>query len=102
MKVQISSHFFAFALILEGVISIGTTEPDGTPAPQIPDGFLAPDGEITDPTIPNPAPEFPAPADGTPNISSRPFHTEISFTTSYAAKTAVSYIAVVAELIPSP
>ena len=101
MKVQISSHLFAFVLILDGVISIGTLEPDGTVAPQIPDGFLAPDGEITDPSIPNPAPEFPAPADGTPNISSRPFYIDLSFTASYIAKTDISNIAVVVELIPS-
>ena len=75
MKVQISSLFFAFALVLEGVSSIGTTEPDGTIAPQIPDGFLAPDGEITDPTEPSPAP-----TDGKPNISGRPFCTELTIT----------------------
>ena len=80
MKVHLISQFFALALILEKVTSIGDTEPDGTLAPQIPDGYLAPDGEITDPSIPNPAPEFPAPADGTPNISSRPFYTEFPFT----------------------
>ena len=101
MKVQISSLFFAFALVLEGVISIGDTEPDGTIAPQIPDGFLAPDGEITDPTEPNPAPEFPAPADGAPNISGRPFYTKLSFITSHVAKTDISCTAGVAELIPS-
>ena len=101
MKVQISSLFFVLALVLEGVISIGTTEPDGTLAPQIPDGFLAPDGEITDPTIPSPAPEFPAPADGTPNIGGMPFYTELSLTESHLAKTDISCTAVVAELIPS-
>ena len=101
MKVQISSHFFAFALVLEGVTSIGNTEPDGTPAPQIPDGVLTPDGEITDSTIPNPAPEFPAPVDGTPNITCRPFYTETPFATSYVAKTAVRCTTVVAEFIHS-
>ncbi len=69
MKIEASNHLLVLALILWGVKSIGTTEPDGTLDPQIPPGFLAADGEITDPTIPNPAPEFAAPADGTPNIS---------------------------------
>ena len=59
-------------MTLWSVKSIGTTEPDGTPAPEVPDGFLTPNGEINDPTIPNPAPEFPAPPDGTPNISGKP------------------------------
>lgn len=80
MKVRISRPLFVLALILEGVVSLGTLEPDGTLAPQIPDGFLAPDGEITDPTIPLPAPEFPAPVDGTPNITCRPFHIKVSVT----------------------
>ena len=102
MKIQIASYLFAVALILEEVISTGNTEPDGTPAPQIPAGFLAPDGEITDPTIPNPAPEFPAPVDGTPNMSCRPSYTENLFTTSHAAEKIVSYTAAVAEYIPSP
>ena len=131
MKVRIARPFFVLALVLEGVAALvlegaaslvalspdGTLtlplptlalplpddalEPDGTVAPQIPDGFLAPDGEITDPTIPVPAPEFPALVNGTPNITCRPFHTKISFTSSHAAKTDVSCTAVNAELIPS-
>lgn len=70
MKVEASNQLLVLALTLCGVNSIGTTEPDGTLDPAIPPSFLAPDGEITDPTILNPAPEFPAPLDGTPNISS--------------------------------
>lgn len=70
MKVQAWNHFLVLAWTLWEVKSIGTTEPDGTLAPAVPPGLLAANGEITDPTIPNPAPEFPAPLDGTPNISS--------------------------------
>lgn len=73
MKVEASYHLLVLALMLWEVESIGTLEPDGTLDPAIPPGFLAPDGEIADPTIPNPAPEFPAPPDGTPNISSESF-----------------------------
>ena len=71
MKMEASIHFLVLALTLWGVKSIGTTEPDGTPDPTIPPGLFAADGEIDDPTIPNPAPEFPAPSNGTPNISSK-------------------------------
>ena len=59
--------------MLKGAYSLGTTEPDGTLDPTIPAGFFAPNGEISDPTIPDPAPEFPAPLDGTPNIGSKLF-----------------------------
>lgn len=71
MSLKASNYLLVLALTLLGVKSIGTTEPDGTPDPTIPPGFFAADGEINDPTIPNPAPEFPAPPDGTPNISSK-------------------------------
>ena len=71
MKAESSKYLLTLLLALRGVKSIGTTEPDGTPDPEIPAGFLAPNGEITDPTIPNPAPEFPAPPDGTPDISGK-------------------------------
>lgn len=73
MKIVALRNLLVLALTIWGVKSIGTIEPDGTLDPTIPLGFLAADGEITDPTIPNPAPEFPAPPDGTPNISSRSF-----------------------------
>ena len=78
MKVEASNYLMVLVLTLWGVKSIGTTEPDGVLDPAVPPGFLAPDGEITDPTIPDPAPEFPAPPNGTPNISSRPLQTGIS------------------------
>lgn len=70
MRVDNSRYLFVLALTPWG-LQAAYTEPDGSPAPQIPDGFFAADGEINDPTIPNPAPEFPAPNDGTPNISSK-------------------------------
>lgn len=71
MKIESYNHLLVLALTLWGANSIGTTEPDGTPDPTIPPGFFAADGEINDPTIPSPAPEFLAPPDGTPNISSK-------------------------------
>ena len=71
MKAEASKYFLILALTLCGIDSISTLEPDGTVAPAIPPGLFAPDGEITDPTIPNPAPEFPAPSDGTPNVTSK-------------------------------
>lgn len=71
MKIEASNHLLVLSLTLWGVKSIGTTEPDGTPDPSIPPGFFAPDGEIDDLTILHPAPEFPAPPNGTPNISSK-------------------------------
>ena len=71
MKAESSKYLLEFLLAPRGVRSIGITEPDGTPDPEIPAGFLAPNGKTTDPTILNPAPEFPAPPDGTPDISGR-------------------------------
>ena len=72
MRVDHSRYLFVLALTpWAWGLQSDSTEPDGSPAPKIPDGFFAPNGEINDPTIPNPAPEFPAPPDGTPNISSK-------------------------------
>ena len=70
MKV-VASSYLLLAFTIWGVKSIGTIEPDGTLDPTIPSGLYTADGEINDPTIANPAPEFPAPPDGTPNISSK-------------------------------
>ena len=72
MKVNYSRYLFLLGLTpWAWGLPATSTLPDGSPAPSIPAGEFAPDGEIYDPSIPNPVPEFPAPPDGTPNVSSK-------------------------------
>ena len=70
MRADNLGYLFVPAITLWGVNSV---DPQGTASlnAAIPAGFLDANGEIHDPSIPNPSPEFPAPVDGTPNISGK-------------------------------